>query len=41
MSECQLKSTTLNSQNGLMTIEQWNNYLLDWCLHISQQEKRE
>ena len=41
MLECQLKSTTSSSQNGLMTIERWNSYLLDWCLHILQQEKQD
>ena len=39
MLECQLKSTTSSSLNGLMTIERWNNYLFEWCLHILQPGK--
>ena len=30
-----------NSQRGLMTQEQWNSYLLEWCWHILQPKKRE
>jgi hypothetical protein len=26
---------------GLMTAEQWNSYLLDFCLHILRQKKPE
>jgi hypothetical protein len=29
-----------NSQHGLMTAEQWNSYLLDWCWSILQEKKQ-
>lgn len=41
MAEWQQNSITLKCRNGLMTPEQWNNYLYEFCLHILQQKKQE
>jgi hypothetical protein len=34
-------SVMSSSRSGLMTAEQWNSYLLDFCLRILRQKKRE
>ena len=39
--KCRKKYIMSSSRNGLMTAEQWNNYLYAFCLHILQQKKQE